>query len=524
MNTTNMRIPLGILPLGLAASPATAQDTARPADKPNIVIIMTDQQRADLTAREGYALDLTPFADSMGKQGAWFDKAYCPCPASGPSRVSMLTGRFAKATHCDSNHNIADAVFSADLFSTAQANGYLTAMIGKNHTYMNRNSADFWCPYNHLGQEGKVTKTAENEAFDKFLGSTAFYTSLEPAPGTVEQQIPYRMVTDALKWAKDNKDNPFVMWLSFPEPHNPYQTCEPYFSMFEGAVPPAGTDKSALKTKGEKFVQLNEMMKIGHEGYDVNLEKIRTIYMGMIRLLDDQMKRFVEGMQEAGLYENTVFVITADHGDYAGEYGLMKKGAGVSDAITRVPMVWFGNGIEAADRRDDHVSLTDIFPTACEIMGTEIPLGVQGRSLLPMLSGKDYPEEEFRSIMVETGFGGQYYTKEDDMDYRAEGAVSKQRYFFDELNTWSQSGMINMVRKGKWKLIFDMQGKGELYDMEKDPSEMKNLYDVRKYAKVREDMMAELIKWELSTVDPIPVPRQRYYFKRYPHNYMFFEK
>ena len=275
------------------------------------------------------------------------------------------------------------------------------------------------------------------------------------------------MVTDALDWADKNKESPFVMMLSFPEPHNPYQVCEPYFSMFEGKVPEAATDASHLAVKGEKFLQLNEMMKIGHEGYDMNLEQLRTIYMGMIRMLDDQMGRFVEGMKGLGLYENTVFVITADHGDYAGEYGLMKKGAGTPDAITRVPMVWFGNGVKPEGHRDDHISLVDIFPTACEIMGAEIPAGVQGRSLVEMLEGREYPEEEFRSVMTEAGFGGQYFTKEDSSDYIGEGAVTRQRFFFDELNTWSQSGTIAMIRMGDWKLSLDMLGNGEMYNVKK---------------------------------------------------------
>ena len=519
-----MKSKHAILPFAALAVSVAAQAQETSAKRPNFVIIMTDQQRADLTAREGYPLDLTPFADSIANHGAWFDKAYTPAPASGPARVSILTGRFPSVTHADSNHNIPDAVYSNDLFGVAKENGYLTAMVGKNHTYMKKEDADFWCPYNHLGQEGKnVVKTEENKAFDQFLGTTSFYASFEPSPGTVQQQIPYRMVTDALKWVDENKENPFVMLLSFPEPHNPYQVCEPYFSMFKDVTPPAATGPEALKVKGEKFVQLNEMMKIGHEGYDENLEQIRTIYMGMIRMLDDQMARFVKGMQDMGVYDNTVFVITSDHGDYAGEYGLMKKGASVSDAIARVPMVWFGNDIAASGKRDDHISLIDIFPTMCETIGAEIPLGVQGRSLKEMLSGRDYPEAEFQSIKCETGFGGQYYTKEDDSDYRKEGAVTRQRYFFDELNTWSQSGTINMVRMGDWKLVFDMAGKGELYNIKRDPSEMKNLYGVRKYADIQNQMMAELIKWQISTVDQIPVPRNRYYYKRYKHNYMFHE-
>lgn len=506
----------------IPAKASAQQPAGERRQRPNIVIIMTDQQRADLTAREGYPLDLTPFADRMGKIGAWFDKAYTPCPASGPARVSLLTGRFPKATHTDSNHNIGDAIYEKDLFTVAKENGYTTAMVGKNHTYMNRNSADFWHPYNHLGVEGpKDTLIAANRDFDKFLGTTDFYASLTPSPGTIQQQIPYRMVSDALEWVNDNKENPFVMLLSFPEPHNPYQVCEPYFSMFEGKVPKTLTDSTALPVKGEKFMQLNEMMKQGHKGYDKNLERIRTIYMGMVRMLDDQMARFVEGMREMDMYDNTIFVITADHGDYAGEYGLMKKGAGTPDAITRIPMVWFGHGVKASGHRDDHISLVDIFPTACEAMGADIPAGVQGRSLTEMLSGRDYPEQEFRSIMTEAGFGGMYYTREDGTDYIAEGAARKKGLFFDELNTWSQSGAISMVRMGDWKLTCDMLGNIELYNMKKDPSEMTNLYGMKKYARIQSEMLLELAKWEIATKDQIPAPRNRYRYKSNAHNYLF---
>ena len=510
----NWAISATLLPLAMTLSHAR---------KPNVVIIMTDQQRADLTAREGFPLDLTPFADSMGRAGIWFDRAYTPCPASGPARVSLLTGRFPRVTHTDSNHNIADAVFTADLFGTARAAGYKTVLVGKNHTYMDRSSADDWIPYNHLGQEkpGKDTLRPEALSFDRFLGSTSFYASLEPSPGGLEEQLPYRIVTDALRYADANRENPFVMWMSFPEPHNPYQVCEPYFSMFEGRIPPARTDASAQAVKGEKYVQLAEMMKLGHKGYDRNLERLRANYMGMIRLLDDQMRRFYEGMEALGLADDTVFVILSDHGDYAGEYGLMKKGAGVGDMLTRVPMVWFGAGVTPSGRSDAHVSLVDVFPTVCEMIGEPVPAGVQGRSLTEILSGRPYPASEFRSILSESGFGGQYITAADYDDYVEEGAVGRRGLFFDELNSWSQSGTISMVRMGDWKLVCDMLGNCELYNLRKDPSEMKNLYGRRRVRKIQSEMMREMLRWQISTVDPVPYPRHRYHYKTLPHNYLF---
>lgn len=521
MGNTNKTVYLTLAAFGAVSFAASAQAEHK---RPNFILIMTDQQRADLCGREGFPLDLTPFADSAAKEGAWFDKAYCAAPASGPSRVSLLTGRYPKVTHADSNQNINDASYDADLFGYAKQNGYLTALVGKNHSHMKKEDADFWRPYDHLGQPVPIEqKSPENAEFDKFLNGTDFYAWFSPSPGTVEQQLPYRMVSDAVEWIGEKKDSSFVMWLSFPEPHNPYQVCEPYFSMFEGKVPPARTDASARPVKGEKFVQLAEMMGQGHVDYEKNLERLRTTYMGMVRMLDDQMARLVAELKKMGVYDNTVFVIMSDHGDYAGEYGLMKKGAGLPDAIARIPMVWFGPSIEAVGLREDHMSMVDIFPTVCEMMGAEIPQGVQGRSLKNMLAGKPYPKQEFRSVMAENGFGGQYYTKEDDTDYIKEGAVHRKPYFFDELNTWSQSGTMRMVRMGDWKLIYDMVGNGELYNVKKDPSEIKNLFGEKKYAKQQDAMLKELLKWEIATTDQIPVPRNRYYYKRNPHNYLFYK-
>ena len=176
---------------------------------------------------------------------------------------------------------------------------------------------------------------------------------------------------------------------------------------------------------------------------------------------------------------------------------------------------------EAVGLRDDHVSMVDVFPTVCEMMGGEIPLGVQGRSLKNMLGGESYPQEEFRSVMAETGYGGEYYTKADDDDYIKEGAVQKKPYFFDELNTWSQSGTISMVRMGDWKLVFDMDGNGQMYNIKDDPSEMENLFGKKKYRDIQDTLLQELLKWEIATEDPIPVPHRRYWFKRQPHNYLF---
>ncbi|MFV0378644.1 MAG: sulfatase [Mangrovibacterium sp.] len=515
----NCRIILGVLVLVILLNPVQAQEKKQ---HPNIIIVMCDQLRADLVRREGYPLNTMPFTDKLAESGTWFNRAYTSAPACVPARTSMLTGRFPNATHVRSNHNAKDAFFEKDLFDLAREQGYKTALIGKNHTYLTKEKVDYWDTYSHEEKQSK-DKDEKAAAFDKYMKSLKMYTNLEPSPMGPEEQLPHRMVNDASQWVGSLSGQPFLMWFSVPEPHNPYQTCEPYYSMFPPeSLPPMLTTASDRHSKGSEYELLAEMMNRGHVGYEENLQRLRSIYHGMMRMIDDNLARLVSELKRQNVYDNTIIVFVADHGDYVGEYGLMKKGVGLDDVLARIPMQWSGPGIQATGRvHDAHVSIIDIFPTICEIMDAPIPNGVQGRSLWPLLQGKPYPKEEFASVMVEDGYGGMYYTKEDGTDYEAEGALSETPGFFDELSTWTQSGTMRMLRRGDWKLVYDMDGNGQLYNLYKDKAEMNNLFQEKKYEKVKNEMVELLLRWDISTGDALPLPAKRYRFKTNEHNYLF---
>ena len=221
-------------------------------------------------------------------------------------------------------------------------------------------------------------------------------------------------------------------------------------------------------------------------------------------------------------FENTIFVVLSDHGDYWGEYGLIRKGAGLSESLARIPMVWAGYHVKNQSApMDSHVSIADIFPTLCSAIGAKIPAGVQGRSLWPMLTGKEYPKEEFSSIVVQQGFGGAHVGLDSSLTFEQEGALTPGKIaYFDELNTWTQSGTSRMVRKDDWKLVMDNYGNGELYNLKKDPSEVDNLFGKKKYTAVQTELLTKLVAWELRLQDPLPLPRKRYHFKQDPYNYL----
>ena len=134
-----------------------------------------------------------------------------------------------------------------------------------------------------------------------------------------------------------------------------------------------------------------------------------------------------------------------------------------------------------------------------------------------MLTGADYPDEEFASAYVEHGFGGLHYTEHEGLDPARDGLTASkdgQWGAYDCLNSWTQSGQMRMVRKGNWKLVYDMEGAGQLYDLESCPGEVSNLYGRPEHAEKQTELLEDLLSWRLRVEDPLPLPRARYVMKR----------
>ena len=485
------------------------------ASLPNIVMIMTDQQRADFTRSEGFALDTTPFIDAIGCAGARFRNAYTPMPVCAPARCSLFTGRYPKATRVRQNSATGNIFHPTDLVTILREHGYRIYLAGKNHSHLRREDFDgYAAPYSHTGgpPEGR---SAQEAAFDAWLHALDHGVNLRPTPFPLECQLPYRIVRDAMTLVDGNGKQPFFLWLSFPEPHNPYQVPEPYFSLFpEAAIPERIAGPEAADAKGDSYRWLRRLIEAKRPGYDEQWRRYRANYCGMLRLLDDQVCRFVRHLEERALREHTLLIFCSDHGDYAGDYGLQRKGAGLPECLIRVPLIVSGPGVlRRSAPITDFVSLVDLMPTLCEVVGADIPYGVQGRSLWPMLTGHSYPPEEFRSIYAELGFGGLSYTADEHplLHFPYEGPT------FDELNSVTQSGNLKMVRMGRWKLLFDSQGHGELYDLEGDPGELHDLYTASAYHEPRLALTEELLSWTIRTEDDLP--GARYTPKRAEHNW-----
>lgn len=470
--------------------------------QPNIVLIMTDQQRADFLAGEGFPLDTMPFVESLGRAGVRFRRAYTPHPTCAPARCALLTGRFPKATRVRENGGIENIFRTPDLPEMLRGQGYQIYLSGKNHSYLQDTDFDGQRQYHHTGAAQSESRTEQETAFDQWLHDLNHGVSSVPTPFPLECQLPWRIVRDAMSLL-DSRDpaRPFFLWLSFPEPHNPYQVPEPYFSLFpEDDMPPPRADAAEGAHKGPHWRWMQRLLEEKRPGYQEQWRRYRANYCGMIRLIDDQIRRFVAYLETAGLRGNTLLVFASDHGDYVGDYGLQRKGVGLPECLIRVPLLFAGPGIAPGPARDELVSLVDVFPTLCEITGAPIPYGVQGHSLQPLLSGGKAASGQFDSVYAEVGFGGEFYGEYERpaLHFPYAGPT------FDELNSVTQSGKRKMVRRGRWKMLFTHTGQGELYDLDADPMELDDLWDDLAHRETRREMAEEMLRWTIRTEDDLP--------------------
>lgn len=497
---------------------ASAQLAPRPAARtggvrtPNVIILITDQNPAGLTKRSGFPFDTMPTIDRLAGEGVDFKRAYCTMPACTPSRTSMLTGRWPSAHRVRMNYQAEAALYEKDIYAVAKDQGYRTGMVGKNHTYLKPAQVDVWRNYSHEEGDKTLGDRAQSEAYEVWLKRLKFNVATEPTPFPVEAQFPYRIVSDAIDFVDHAAGQPFYLQVSIPEPHNPEQVPHPYWDMFPpDKLPERGADLGALKRLGYRAEWLHQLELFGAPELDGQWRRYVSNYLGALRMIDDQVKRLVDHLQAKDALRETIIVRVSDHGDYLMNYGLGRKGVGLPETLVHIPMVWHGPGVRAGGEAGARafVSMADLMPTMCEVMGAPIPHGVQGRSLLPLLRGETYPEVEFRSIYAEAGLGGLYYEREDKIPPSIAG---KKGQGFDELNMVTQSGNQKMVRMDKWKLVFDMMGYGQFYDLDRDPLELDNLFGRPEVAADQAMMMAELLMWTIRNEDSLPTGRQ---FEKY---------
>lgn len=476
--------------------------------KPNILLIQTDQQSAETLALYGNPLVRTPHLERLADRGVIFEHAFCNYPACSPSRSSMMTGRYASTIRVHANHMLIDPM-ETTLPQVLKEGGYQTALIGKNHAFPKETLYRVF-DYVVLGEHGHLVDgyrddpevRAAHEWAMKHCWRSPLGHGTNPAP--YQKCGTYLLGESALDYMERSRipDQPFFLWLSFPDPHTPYQTPEPYASLYRPEdVPMPPHDDLSTKPERQRVMHMMDAMDRADEGM---IRSVRAIHYGMIRFIDDTIGRVMAKLDELGLTEDTVVIFLSDHGDSMGAHGLIQKHNCFYDTFTHVPLIVSWPGRSLAGNRCPHlVELVDVMPTILELAGCPIPYGVQGRSFAPYLMGKDYQPREF--VVVESGEEGEPMRVE-DIDARPSDPFDESCFVWCAYReAWLGKG--KSIRTAEWKYNLYTNGEGELYHLTEDPHELKNLFGKKEYESVVIDLERKLLRWCMAHEDRLPENR-----------------
>lgn len=447
------------------------------AKQPNIVFFFTDDQRFDTINALGNKAIKTPNIDKLAGEGCVFTHAHIPCGTSGavcmPSRAMLNSGR--TLFHIEGSGQTIPQEHTM-LGEALRANGYFTFGTGKWHNgkeTFNRSfcdgdeilfggMADHWnVPVFHYDPSGKY-ETQLPEIKNPGLSKEVHYRDCDHINSGKHSS---QMVCDAAINFIENHDGaePFYTYISFLAPHDPRSMPEEFKKMYN----PDDIDLPPNFLGGHPFDTgaLNirdEMLAAFPRRPDETREHIAEYY-AMITHLDNELGRVMDTLKKKGIYEDTIIIFAADNGLAVGQHGLFGKQNCYEHSV-RVPLIFAGPGIPENKRTEAYAYLFDIFPTLCELTGTDIPQSVEGKSLLPAIN----EDELIRDDLYFAYCGFQRAVK--DRQYKL------IEYVFEEKHI-----------------------KTQLFDLSNDPWELDNLADKaecqEKVAEMRNKLIALRDEW-----------------------------
>jgi len=472
--------------------------------RPNIIFIMTDDHAAHALSCYGSRINETPNLDRIANEGMRFDNCFCTNSICAPSRAVILTGKYSHVNGVTDNRRVFDgsrATFPALLRDA----GYETAMIGKWHLKSEPVGFDYW---NILPGQGAyynpdLIEMGERKRYEGYCTD---------------------IITDVcLSWLKNRRtDRPFCLMFHHKAPHRNWQPGPEHLTMYDDTdipepetlfddystrseaareqamtvaehlyfaydlkvSPPRPDDETDRRLWKNTFGRLTgEQKKRWNEAYGPGNEAFREAglrgrdlvrwryqryikdYLRCIASVDDNVGRLLDHLDSSGLAENTVVVYTSDQGFFLGDHGWFDKRFMYEEALRMPLLIRYPGVTEPGSVNDDIVLNLDFAPTFLDIAGVPVPGDMQGRSLLPLLEGET--PRDWRTSM--------YYHY-----YEYPGAHSVKRHYG--------------VRTRRYKLIhfyYDIDA-WELYDLERDPDELNNVYDDPSYAGVVNELKSEL--------------------------------
>lgn len=431
----------------------------------NIIILMSDEHPVFMCGCYGHRSVKTPTIDTLARNGAVFDAAYCPSPICAPSRASIMTSLHVH------KHEVWDnaAPLRCDLptfahsFSTA---GYRTIACGKMHFvgpdqlhgFDERWTQDIYpATFDWTRSNRKQVFVNNGQNIDRVYEAGMRYT----ADMDYDKEVLFRTEYGLKRIARKTKNEPFLLMVSFTGPHYPYSAPKAYWDLYcddDVDLPVIPPDYENREHEHVKWVRRHG--KFDHLVPDNVCRDARHAILARITMIDDYFARILSLLGELNMAENTIIVFTSDHGDMMGEHGLWFKNTAY-EWSSRVPFIITGPGIPA-QRVSEPVSLVDLGPTLCHLAGVDpVYQPTDGRDLSELVLGKR-SSQQGQAIMENYG----------------EGVWRGWR----------------MIRRGRYKMTYVPGYEPELFDLSKDPNEWNNVVNDPAYKDVRKELEELVLK------------------------------
>ena len=463
-----------------------------PESRPNVIFIITDQQRFDTIRSLGFPHMETPNLDRLVNEGVTFSNCFVTAPSCAPARASLFTGHYPHTTGVLKN---ADK-WQHSWVENLQAAGYHTVNVGKMHTF----------PYDTpLGFKQRFV--VENK--DRFLEGRYFTDEWDKAirargftkPGRViYREMPdYRERLGAIEWSLPDdlhsdmfvgdmacwwienypKTEPLFLEIGFPGPHPPYDPIPRYTEHYlkqdlpllevtdaEIAAQPPALQGMIEHNCGFDHDSVVHLRNPTHE----QRHRQRAYYLANVTMIDEKVGEILNSLEKQGYLENSVVIFASDHGDCLTDHGHSQKWT-MYDAVTRVPMiVWAPGRFEGGRTVDGLCQLMDIGPAILELAEAEMPEPIEAQSMLPALrsqpwEGRDYVfAEQSRDVNLTT------------------------------------TDFMTMVRGRDWKLVhFLDEPHGQLFHLADDPDEVKDLWNETAAQDKKRELLDVLREWRIGS-------------------------
>lgn len=453
------------------------------SQRPNLILIMTDQQRFDTIRSLGAAHMITPHMDALGNRGVRFRKAFCPGATCVASRAAIFTGQFAHNTGAYSFMNWGHhRTWVDDLAGT----GYWCANIGKMHLQPRDVSGGF---HERIVVENPTSVSTWGGFGDDAWGRHLAFHGAERPNHRHRSDPEWREKFQGVPWHLDRhlhsdifigdsavawinawkQDRPLFLQIGFTGPHEPWDPLPEHLAAYDDAILP---DPVVFPENLSQKPPQHDALRRFHAGVDhesridmpgASLDDIRQMrrhYYAKVTLVDEQVGRVVAALEVKGLLDDSLLILCSDHGELLGEHGMAYKWL-MYDDVVRVPLLMVpGKNVATLVCRDEEalVSLIDVGPTFLDAAGVPLSARFEGRSLLPALSGGLPPPEE--------------------------GLV------------FCEDNYQLMARSQSHKIVIHLgQEQGEFYDLVADPHERRNLWNSEPAKVERDALRMRTLQW-----------------------------